>query len=143
MKTTKKHRYYIGIDTGVQTGLCIWDRQEKRIYRLETTKLHHAWELVKYYYTTNPGDVKVCVEDPRLAVFGRRSDLYKAQGAGSVKRDAKAWEDFLKDLGVDFEMVRPDSAITKLDDQTFRKVTGWTGKTSSHARDAAMLVYGR
>jgi hypothetical protein len=48
---------------------------------------------------------------------------------------------FLKDLGVPFEMVAPKGGKTKLSVQTFQKITGYTQRTSEHARDAAMLVY--
>jgi hypothetical protein len=39
-------------------------------------------------------------------------------------------------------MVRPKKSITKLDAETFKATTGWTERTNSHARDAAMLVWG-
>ena len=64
------------------------------------------------------------------------------QGVGSVKRDAGIWEDFLRDLGVPFEMVAPKNNITKLSADSFRKITGWQSKTNEHSRDAAMLVFG-
>jgi len=33
--------------------------------------------------------------------------------------------------------------MTKLDREQFKKITGYEGVTSEHARDAALLVYGR
>ncbi len=66
----------------------------------------------------------------------------KQQGAGSVKRDCKIWEDFLTDLDIPFEMVAPRKGMTKYSAAAFKKLTGYEGKTSEHARDAAMLVFG-
>lgn len=99
-------------------------------------------ETVKYWHSTNPGQVKVRVEDARKAKFNRQQEMYKAQGAGSVMRDAKIWEDFLADLQIDYEMVRPKKDLTKWNSETFKNITGYAGASSEHARDAALLVYG-
>jgi len=39
--------------------------------------------------------------------------------------------------------VAPERGRTKLSAEQFRTVTGYAGITSSHGRDAAMLVYGK
>ena len=72
----------------------------------------------------------------------REEERKKLQGVGSVKRDATIWEDFLKDLGVKFEMVAPKMNVTKLTQETFKRYTGWKKLTNEHGRDAAMLVFG-
>jgi hypothetical protein len=64
-------------------------------------------------------------------------------GAGSVKRDCAIWEDFCRDLGIDYIPVPPQAGLTKWPADYFNKVTGWKGRTSDHARDAALLVYGK
>lgn len=138
----KKYAYLIGIDTGVSTGFCVWSHFEKRIIQLDTVKIHTAMESVKFWHETNPGEVLVRVEDARKATYGRKQDAYKAQGAGSVMRDARIWEDYLEDLGVDYELVRPDNRVTKWDADTFKKATGYSGQTSNHARDSCLMVYG-
>lgn len=90
----------------------------------------------------------VRVEDPRQRTwFGtermtREEERKKLQGVGSVKRDASIWEDFLTDLGVEFEMVAPKRNVTKLPQDTFKTYTGWQNRTNEHGRDAAMLVFG-
>ena len=63
------------------------------------------------------------------------------QGAGSIKRDAKIWEDFLMDIGVNHEMISPAKNRTKLKADTFKTYTGWENPTNEHSRDAAMLVF--
>ena len=100
-------------------------------------------ESILFWDSVNHGELFVFIEDPRKAVYKRQDDIHKAQGAGSVKRDATIWEDFLTDKRIPFAMVRPVKEMTKWSDAYFRKVTGYTGQTSVHARDAAMLVYGR
>jgi hypothetical protein len=136
-----KYKYMIGIDTGVNTGLCVWDRFGKRIRHLATVKIHKAMEAVKYWHDTNPGAVMVRVEDARKRNWFGEKGAQQLQGAGSIKRDAKVWEDFLDDMGVDYEMVAPKNNKTKLSSELFKKMTGYAGGASEHARDAAMLVY--
>lgn len=139
---TKKPKIAIGIDPGTKTGIGIYDADAKKMIEIYTTKIHAAMEQVKNYRNKYGNGLIVRFEDARLATYGRVNDMHRAQGAGSVKRDCSIWEDFLNDLGVKYEAVRPRKAITKLDKGTFAKITGYTGLTSNHSRDAAMLVYG-
>lgn len=134
-------RYCIGIDPGVKTGFCVWSKEDQRIRQLRTVSIHEAMEAVKVWHKNWPGQVVVVVEDARQATYGRQNDEHKAQGAGSVKRDCSIWDGYLHFLGVDSRMVRPKKASTKWDAQTFKRVTGFTGITSSHARDACLLVF--
>ena len=64
------------------------------------------------------------------------------QGAGSIKRDAKIWDDYLADLGVEYQMVPPKGGMTKYTSERFKALTGWKKPTNEHNRDAAMLVFG-
>ena len=142
----RKYQFYIGIDTGVNTGWAVWVPKDKRFLDIRTTPVHTAmlWAGTWASMTDETGATAAffVVEDARKAKHGRQEDGYKMRGAGSVMRDAKFWEDYLNSIGADFEMVRPNPAITKLAAGKFEKTTGWTDKTSSHGRDAAMLVYG-
>lgn len=138
----KKYDYLIGIDCGVNTGFAIWNREGKKFFGIHTHPIHKAMERVRLWHEGEPGKVFVRVEDARLAKYGRENDFHKIKGAGSVMRDAKIWEDFLSDLKIDFQMVRPNKSLTKLDAKTFKNLTGYTETTSVHARDAAMLVFG-
>lgn len=143
---------YIGIDTGVNTGLAVWDGARRRFLRLETMKIHEALSLVRDCARecgrSGGTALTVRVEDPRQrkwygGIKDRRTERGRLQGVGAVKRDAKIWEDFLSDTpGLRFEMVAPRHNVTKLSAEAFRTLTGWTARTSEHARDAAMLVFG-
>lgn len=136
----KKYDYYIGIDTGVNTGYAIWGEGEQDFIYVMTIPIHQALNRVKNWIGMK---IFVRVEDARLATYGRNDqiDSFKAQGAGSVKRDAKIWEDFLTDHNIPFELVRPQKSNTKLSSEKFKNITGWKERTDSHGRDAAMLVY--
>lgn len=137
-----QYKWLIGIDCGVKTGFCVYSKWDKRIRKIDTVKIHVAMEAVKNWHQQNPGEVLVRVEDARQATFGRQLDFNKAQGAGSIKRDAKIWEDYLEDIGVDYEMVRPNKKTTKWTAEAFKKVTGHSESGNEHARDAAMIVFG-
>jgi len=133
---------YIGIDTGVNTGIAVWDSGIKEFISVESQMIHEAMQTTQRWFSVlNPTKTKVRVEDARQRKYitGGREKL---QGAGSVKRDAKIWEDFLTDYDIPYEMVAPKNNITKLSAETFKKMTGWQGRTNEHGRDAAMLIFG-
>ena len=67
----------------------------------------------------------------------------KLMGAGAAKRDAKIWEEFLADNGINYEAHKPQAGTTKWSADYFTRITGYTGRTSEHARDAALLVFQR
>lgn len=143
----KKYKVRIGIDTGVKTGIVVWYCPGKCIRHLATTKIHNAMDTVKYFYENFKRELFVRVEDARkrkIIPYQKdiKAELGRREGAGSVKRDAIIWEDFLTDLGVDFELVAPKDNKTKVTDKYFKQLTGYVGITSEHSRDAGMLVIG-
>lgn len=143
----KQYKYYIGIDCGVNTGICAWSKEDKQIFYLDTLRIHKAMDLVRNWHAHYPGEIMVRVEDARLRKWvpwqkNEKAERGVREGAGSVKRDAIIWEDFLTDLGIPFEMVAPKNNKTKVTAQYFQQMTGYNGTTSEHARDAAMLVFG-
>ena len=87
------------------------------------------------------GEVFVRFEDARLRKWYGHDAGAKRMGAGSVKRDCSIWEDFLKRIGVAYEAVNPMNSITKMNPNYFKQMTGYQKRTSSHARDAALLVF--
>jgi hypothetical protein len=148
--TTKpKFRYYVGIDCGVETGLAVWDAQEKKLIEVKTMMIHQAIDEVRHWIHLH---AFIRVEDARKREYfaeEKNNSEYrgKLMGAGSVMRDSKIWEDYLTDMfenwtGVYFEMVPPKNNKTKLGASEFAKITGWKKRSSVHARDAAMLVFG-
>jgi hypothetical protein len=96
-------------------------------------------EIVKGYHQMH--EVTVCIEDARKKVWYGSEQAKRAMGAGSVRRDAKIWEDFCKDYKIPFLLIAPKSNRTKLSEQSFKAITKHQERASEHARDAAMLVF--
>lgn len=139
----RKYIIYIGIDCGVETGIGMWHRPSKKLIAVKTLKIHQAMAIVLENHMARPDEVFVRVEDARQRknpkFYGTQGSA-KLQGVGAVKRDAKIWEDFLTDHKIPFVMAHPRN--TKMEPDYFKKLTGWTERTSEHARDAATLVFG-
>lgn len=141
----------IGIDPGTHTGVAVWDTREGKFLTLETMPIHQALELVKEWSHPHWHDEKlyneeilVVFEDARQRTwFGKGDTNAKLQGAGSVKRDCSIWEDFCKDYGIPYQAKPPVKGATKVSVDYFKLISHYEGRTSEHARDAAMLVIGR
>lgn len=131
---------YIGIDSGVKTGVAVWNSTKQRFDLVQTTTITRAMEIVRQYVIAGH-TVTVLVEDARQRKwFGENADS-KRQGAGSVKRDASMWQSYLEENNIPYQMKHPAKGMTKLSKEVFIKMTGYTGLTSVHSRDAAMLVF--
>lgn len=135
----------IGIDTGVNTGFAVAaDRGNGgELEQVESLSITQAMEKVKELIE-QWGISNVClyIEDARKRTWftGGRE---KAQGVGSVKRDAQIWEDWCTEQDIKFVLVHPAANATKKKAVDFKRLTGWIGRTNEHARDAAMLVFKR
>ncbi|MBP8005330.1 MAG: hypothetical protein KAZ18_00265 [Acinetobacter sp.] len=137
----------VGIDCGVKTGFAVANTGV--LQRVETLTITKAMEAVKELHTQHP-DLIVRIEDARKRTWFGSTDARQAksgagvrEGVGSVKRDCSIWEQFCIEHGIKFDLVHPAANVTKTKDTYFKKITGWTGKTSEHSRDAAMLIFGR
>ena len=137
---------YIGIDTGVHTGIAVWNSERKEFVMVDTMKIHEAMNLV-YDYADSDSPLHVRFEDARQRKWipmskNMTAELGRAQGAGYVKAHCQIWEDFLTDYRIPFEAIAPRRNVTKLSAEQFGRITGYKGRTNEHSRDAAMLVYG-
>lgn len=142
---------WIGIDTGRDTGFAVWDSRKKRLVEVRTVRIHEAmrdvlrWRLIAELAGTT---VHVVFEDARRRKWIPREKSLsefkgRAIGAGHVMRDATVWQDFLEDEGVPFMHPGPTAGLTKWNEDAFKRITGWKGRTSHHGRDAALLVWGK
>lgn len=134
----------IGIDPGVKTGIAAINRNIKIA---ESMPIHAAMKFVSDL--ANKGfDTHIRVEDARKRKWFGHNSSAKSQGAGSIKRDCKIWEDFLNDLKdiskqtITFEMIHPVKGATKINAKMFKQITGIEKRTNEHARDAFMLIHG-
>lgn len=89
------------------------------------------------------------VEDARaLPIYARHGRANRgerdriARGVGAVDLLTGLYVELLESLGVPVATVEP-SRQTKWDAETCGRITGYTGRTNEHGRDALRLVYGR
>lgn len=134
----------VGIDPGVHTGLAIWDTSRRDFLAVETCTIVEAMAHIQQLPLHD--NVTLVTEDARQRKWIPREKSLsefkgRAMGAGSVKRDSQIWEEFAKYWGIPHVQVPPRKGLTKWDAATFARLTGWKGRTSDHARDAALLVY--
>lgn len=134
-----KPRYLIGIDPGTNTGLAIYDRLTKTV-ELSTCEIYEAILAVTHY---SQDHVEIYIENPNLRKWYGANSSAKAQGAGSIKRDYAIWVEVFNRYGYGFTALNPKDVKTKLSADAFKKLTGVKTRTSSHARDAYMMIFGR
>ena len=135
---------YIGIDPGKETGFAVWDHDAKYLAEVDTMSITQAMEKVRMMADVlGRENIRLYIEDARQRTWFGNSGPEKWKGAGSICRDSTIWDDFCKELGVEYIMVAPRCNTTKLNDRQFRAITGWQKRASVHARDAACLVLGR
>src|ERR1044071_7709422 len=137
----KNYTYYIGIDAGTKTGLCVWDKADKYIKQINAMAIHRAMNEVAYWNRFAPGKIFVRLEDARLRKWipkqkTETAERGRREGAGYVKAHCAIWEAFLTDLGIPFELVAPKNNKTKVKADYFKKLTGYQGRTNDHERDA-------
>lgn len=132
----KRASVLIGIDPGTHTGIAV--KHHGTLQTVETTTIYSAIQIVIGWHRIDFNTV-VRVEDARLRTWFGKSGPEVWKGAGSIARDCAIWEEFLTDLKIPFEMVHPKHVKETTADY-FKKLTGWQGRTSKHAREAAWLV---
>ena len=143
----------IGIDPGEHTGFAVWDTTTRTFLQVQTLMLHQAMDEVKRWNYARLLAEKaipfaVIFEDARQRTWfapERNNAEYrgKLMGAGAAKRDARIWEEFLEARHIPYHALKPAPGRTKWNADYWAHITGWQGRTSEHARDAALLVFGR
>jgi hypothetical protein len=140
---------HIGIDPGVSTGYAAWDASSRKLASVHTLKIHEAMAYVLQVHASGMLH-SVTFEDARMRTWFGGADARQArsgsgirEGVGSVKRDCGIWADFLGAHGIAYRAVKPTAGATKWTAEHFARITGWTGRTSTHGRDAALLVFGK
>lgn len=133
----------IGIDTGVKTGFAhsidgvLQDVSTQTILSAQDRVLEIRDEAAQ-------SDVKlvVCIEDVRKRIWVDHSiGKERLKGVGSVTRDCSIWQEFCERNGLCHILVPPSNIDTKRSAEDFEMITGWTARTSGHARDAGMMIY--
>lgn len=146
---------HVGIDPGLHTCVCAWDSKLRKIVYISTLNF---WETIEYFeYLKHVNDnldgVLVFIENSKL----NKPTFVKAGGdtakkiqkisrnVGSNQRESELLIQGVRRLGFKVVEVKPtgqQGAKRKWTSEYFQKITG-INKSSQHARDAAMLVFGR
>jgi len=129
----------IGIDPGVHTGIAIClDGLFTEIYESD------FWGAIEAF-NKHP-DAFVVVELPVNKAVYQKEYMKTATkhkvgvNVGSVIRESELLIKWLHSNKRDYMIHRPKAK--KVDDKDFRRVTGWTGRTNQHKRDAALMCLG-
>ena len=133
----------IGIDTGVKTGYALSIDGVPMAVSTETI-LSAQDKVYKAHEEALASDVTliVCIEDVRKRTWVDHSiGKERLKGVGSVTRDCSIWQEFCERYGIRYLLVAPANIDTKRSAKDFKMITGWTGRTSEHGRDAAMMIY--
>jgi hypothetical protein len=133
-----------GIDPGTRTGFALYDADAGTLRRVEAMPF---WEAAEVLSVSAETVAAVVIEDARRiglyakhrSLSGRRRDR-AARSVGMIDRDVQLWLDLCRRLRL--PVVTAEPTRSKWDAETFRRVTGWGGRTNEHGRDAARLVYG-
>ena len=133
---------YLGVDPGKKMGLALWIPSAEDLTLPVAMSFYDAlaWAVAN----ADPCSTVCCVEDPtqNKPVFNRgvtgRKNLRIAQNVGQNKAYAELTIKGLLRRGFFVRRIRPTSA--KWDRKTLKRMTGYTGRSSQHARDAAKMV---
>lgn len=146
--TSPAPRVVVGIDPGTNTGLATVDAVTGAVVSvasagpLDTVRqleaLAHEGVLAGAY-----------VEDSRdLPVYARHGRANRGQrdriarSVGQVDGLTNIYVALLESLGVPVQTVEPIRSA-KWDAETCSRVTGYSGRSNAHGRDALRIVYGR
>src|SRR3990167_2865262 len=102
----KKIEIVIGIDPGVETGFAVFHRLKNNLIICTSVPIHTAMEMVKRQAEETLGNLIVRIEDARQRKwFGKNAGFHALQGAGSIKRDCRIWNDYLWELKIAAQFV--------------------------------------
>ena len=130
----------IGIDPGMNTGMARY--VDGVLVELETVM---PWEVRIALAALRPS--LVVFEDSRkqshtwTRIASRDASLKMARNVGEIDAWCKLIEAECAALGIRCIGVSPTGKGAKLAAPAFSKLTGWTGKSNQHARDAALVAF--
>lgn len=130
----------LGLDPGVNTGAAHFISGQ--LVHLETVVPLDIERTI-----IGSGAELVIFEDSRLISKLFTTDAVRAK-AGKIGRNVgeiDAWckliEAACQRAAIDFKGISPMGKGKKHNAEAFERVTGWTGRTNPHERDAAMVVW--
>lgn len=142
-------KVYVGIDCDVsRSGFAVWRDKELTLFNLRFFEVMHKLEYMKTDCSQRGDKLKVIIEGGWL---NQKSNWHsQGQGESTVTKIAKntganhqvgkLFVEMCEALSLEYEIRKPQSS--KVNAETFKKITKYKGKTNQDARDAGMLVYG-
>jgi hypothetical protein len=132
----------IGIDPGLDTGVAIF----KDGYLSELLTMR-PFGVAKYLELVCPTSL-VVYEDSRIqsnvftaAKQPRAVALKIARNVGNIDAWCSLIEDSCKANRINTVSISPKAKGAKLDAAQFEAITGWSGSSNQHTRDAAMVAW--
>jgi hypothetical protein len=136
----------IGIDPGVNTGFAVYDRAVKELTALKKITFWEAYEYFSIHAKGNENQIyRVVVEVPNTKkVWG---DPKRKYNVGRNNRESGLLADGIARLGFAVTRQHPLGKLKPIKNgmtahERFCRITGWTGSTNEHTRDAGMLCFG-
>ena len=131
----------IGIDPGSQTGMAVFE--DGHLVSLET---YTPVQLVRDFLF---GELVVFEDSRNSPIFAgsrahgssRAAAMKMARAIGEIDAWCRLIEDICKREGIKCVGISPKQKGRKLNAAEFRELTGWTGQTNQHERDAAMVAW--
>lgn len=131
---------HVGIDPGKNTGMAVVE--DGKYYAIRTCTIVEAMLHIVHVLDGEYTEIHLHVENPNFRKYFGNTGREKLQGAGSIKRDYSIWQEFADHHRFMLHPVSPASIGSEFDNEAvFKAATGWTAKTSVHARDAAKILF--
>ena len=130
----------LGIDPGARTGVAIY--RAGQLDELRTIGPHEIDELLT---ELRPG--RVIFEDSRLqshtwsAAPSRAAAAKMARNVGEIDAWCRLITAVCARLEIDAHGISPLAKGAKVKTEAFARITGWTGSSNEHNRDAAMVAW--
>lgn len=130
----------LGIDPGANTGMASYiNGKLAHLITVQPVEIASRIEL------TRP--CRVVFEDSRLesytwtSIKSRPAALKMARNVGEVDAWCKLIEAICAKLGTPAHGVSPTKKGSKVNAERFAAITGWSGPSNEHVRDAAMVAW--
>jgi hypothetical protein len=148
-----KPKVVVGIDPGISTGFAVWDSEKREFTVLKTLDFWKVIDRLKLLHFNHGKELLVVIEDPngnkpvfmKKGVKSNAMAIRVGQNVGSNKREASLLIEYCRNKGINVKPVIPGKKATgkgKITKEYFNKISGYTGSTSQHGRDAAMMILG-
>jgi len=146
--TTNKPAILIGIDPGAFTGFAALDEKGWTLKTmdffavLDYVRLRHEYEML-----VKSRAVFIIETAKSLPIYAKRSKatlgamLSTARDIGGNNRESELMIHGIRRLGFEVIEYVPSNDSPKWDAKTCAQITGYTGKTNEHVRDAMRFVW--